>query len=309
MIKRYLSTLTLLIFAVFVANGQKTKVLERSSKSVPQWLGTQPSGCIVADVEASDIAQARAKALEALATQTVMAVASNVIHTSSSSASVESTDGVLNETETFGYDTRVAAANIPFIKGITLSEATDTYWEKLREDKTDRIYYRFAVLYPLPQDELERMRSEFDRTDREHASRLECLKEGLHKVRKSTDIEEAVNALEALKAYFFDNVRHTQAESLQKDYKGLYKSLTLQATKPSDGSFKVTVLLDGHPFEVTGLITLKANCASRMDANPLPDGTGFEITYSDIDCLDDEDNWIDVSLRLRDARLSKRVFL
>ena len=153
------------------------------------------------------------------------------------------------------------------------------------------------------------MRAEFDRTDREKSAQLAALREGLHNVGKSTDIEEAVTVLEGLKAYFFDNVRRTRAEGLQKDYKGLYKALTMEAPKPADGSFTVTVLLDGRPFGVAGLPALKANCASRLEAQPLPEGTGFRITYSDIDCLSDEDNWIDVSLRLRDARISKRIFL
>ncbi len=309
MTRRLIISIMLLLCATTVICARDVKTLQRSAKSAPEWLSSRPAGYLIAEAEASDLGAAQSKALEDLARQAVMAVAANVTHTSTASATSATSDGKSNETESFSYDTSIAAANIPFIKGLSLSEAEDTYWEKLRENKTDRIYYRFTVLYPFPQQELERMRAEFDRTDSEKTDQMARLRDGLHKVGSASEIEEAITALESLKTYFFDNVRRSQAEGLQKDYKGLYKALTLTATPPKDGSFTITLLLDGHPFKASGVPTLKSNCSKRLQAQPLPDGTGYEITYDAIDCLDEDDNWIDVSLRLRDTRLTKRIYL
>ncbi|MDE7108914.1 MAG: plethodontid receptivity factor PRF, partial [Muribaculaceae bacterium] len=143
--------LLLLIGTLLLSQGvfaQKAKVIEKSEKSAPGWLYSQPDDGIVVDVEASDLSAAKDKALEEIARRIIMAVATNVVHSTSSSARHENTDGNVTETETFGFDTRIASARIPFIKGISLTEAKGTYWEKCRENKSNRIFYRYAVLYP-----------------------------------------------------------------------------------------------------------------------------------------------------------------
>ncbi|MDE7160907.1 MAG: hypothetical protein K2O24_08725 [Muribaculaceae bacterium] len=309
MILRLTATLLLTLLSLGVASARETKVMERSAKSTPVWLSSPTQGYMVAEAEASDMGTARQRAVDELARQIVMAVAANVLHTSRASGSYENSGSGVSESESFRYDTNIASANIPFIKGITLAEAADTYWEKLREKDTDRILYRFAVLYPLSAEELGRMRAEFEKTDREKQEEFDSLKEGLHKAGSTADIEEAITALESLKAYFFDNVRRTQAEGLQKDYRGLYKSLTLH-TAPGEGNTVIAkVLLDGRPFRVAGVPRLKSDCASRLEAQPLPDSCGYIITYDPIDCLPGEEHWIDFNLRMHDTRLSKRIYL
>ncbi|MDE6444043.1 MAG: plethodontid receptivity factor PRF, partial [Muribaculaceae bacterium] len=111
--------LLLLIGTLLLSQGvfaQKAKVIEKSEKSAPGWLYSQPDDGIVVDVEASDLSAAKDKALEEIARRIIMAVATNVVHSTSSSARHENTDGNVTETETFGFDTRIASARIPFIK-------------------------------------------------------------------------------------------------------------------------------------------------------------------------------------------------
>lgn len=303
-----LFTVLLCAFAMTL-HAQNSKVVERSAKSVPEWLSSPPKGCLVVEVMSSDMSSAQNKAIEELSTRIVMAVATNVAHSTHSEGTSESTDGKLSEKESFGFSTKIAAANIPFIKGISLTEAKDTYWEKCKEKKTDRIFYRFALLYPLPDSQLQQMRSEFEATDKAKANTLNSLKDGIDKVSSSLQIEQAITQLGELKEYFFDDVRRKEAEGLQANYKKLYKGLTLKADKPKGGKFTATLMLNGRPFEVTGIPVLKSNCATRLQAEPLPDGNGYEISYDDIDCLPEEDNWIEITLRIRDAKIIQKVYL
>lgn len=297
------------ILFTFGAFAQKAKVIEKSEKSVPGWLYTQPDDGLVVEVEAADLSTAKDKAVEEIAKRIIMAVAANVVHTSSSSAKHENIDGNVSETETFGFDTKVASARIPFVKGISLTEARGTYWEKCREKKSDRIFYRYAVLYPLPPTQLRKLREEFETIDNEKSRALEQLKENINSVSSAAEIEQAISSLNELTEYFFDDVRKKQAEGLLANYRQLYKGLTLEASKPANGKLKVTLLLQGRPFQAAGVPTLKSNCATRLQATPLADGTGYEITYDDIDCLPDEDNWIEVNLRMRDTRLVQKVYI
>ncbi len=308
--KLKLTLLTLLLaFLTFASSAQQSKVIERSAKSLPNWLSTNPKGFLVVEVEAPNMSAAKDKAIEELSTRIVMSVAANVTHSSFAEGKTENNDGRITDKESFGFNTKIAAANIPFIKGISLSEAKDTYWEKCKEKKTDRIFYRYAILYPFPDSQLTQMRKEFEEMDSEKTNKLKSLKENIDKVNSSLQIEQAIADLNELKEYFFDDVRRTEAESVQKNYKHLYKGLTLKADKPKGGKVKVTLQLNGNLFEVTGVPTLKSNCATKLQASPLPNGCGFEITYDDIDCLSDEENWIEINLRMRDTRVVQKIFI
>lgn len=307
--KRSLILLISLVAFIPFVMAQDAKVVERSAKSTPKWLYDQPDNFLVVDVQAPNLSEAKDKAVEEIATRIIMSVAANVVHNSTSGSNVETVDGKVSETETFAFDTKIASARIPFIKGISLTEAKDSYWEKCREKKTNRIFYRYAVLYPLPKAELEKMRNEFEAVDSEKSNKLKALKAGLGSVRSSAQIENAVSDLSELMEYFFDDVRRKEAEGLRTNYKQLYKGLTIKTSQPEKGKFIVTLLLNGKPFEVTGVPVLKANCATRLEAQPLPDGTGYEVTYDDIDCLPEEDNWIEINLRMRDARLKQKIYL
>lgn len=284
-----------------------SKILERSQKNPPEWLYDDTSGYILAEVEAPNLTEAKDLAIRELARRIAMSVAANVTHSEKSSASVNSDEGNVKESESFSYSTDVAAARIPYIQGISLSEADGIYWEKRQDKQTGKIYYAYTVRYPLPETELFRMRQEFRTQDSEKRERLSSLKSGINSVTKASQIEQAISELEELKAYFFDEVRNKEASGLQDNYRNLYKSLTLDCSSPSDGTFTVKLLLNGEPFEMTGTPTLKSNCASRLEAKP--DGQGFRVTYDAIDCLPDEENWIEVSLRMRDTRFTKKVYL
>lgn len=292
-----------------LAMAQDAKVLERSEKNYPQWLSSPPAGCLLIETQAPNISEAKDMAIEELSRRIIMAVAANVVHSSSTSASTENNDGQITDKEEFRFDTKIAAANIPFIKGISLTEAKGQYWEKCKEKKTERIFYRYALLYPLPDSELEKMRTEFETRDKEKERALVRLRQGIGNVSSVRQIEEAITELGQLQEYFFDDVRRNEATGLAKNYKQLYKGLTLKASKPAGGKFTVVLQLQGRPFEVTGIPTLKSNCASRLEASPIPDGNGYEITYDDIDCLPEEDNWIEINLRIRDTKLTQKVYI
>lgn len=307
--KRYVLVLMIVVFYMPSMLALTSKVVEKSTKSTPDWLYEQPDDALVVEVEAPDMSTAKDKAVDELLRRVIMSVATNVIFTSSSSARHEEADGKLKESEYFGYDSKIASAQLPFVKGISLTEAKDVYWEKCREKKSDRIFYRYAILYPMPKSQIEKMRQEFEAIDSEKARSLEQLKSSINSVTSADEIEQSVSKLKTLTEYFFDDVRRNEAEGLLANYKQLYKGMTLKASEPSDGHVKVILLLQGRPFQVAGVPTLKANCATKLTATPLPDGSGYDISYDDIDCLDDEDNWIEINLRMRDARITQKVFI
>lgn len=307
--KRLILILAALVFMVQPSNARGTKITDRSAKDAPEWVYSQPENYLVVEVESSSLSEAKDKALEEISRRIVSAVALNVDHTSSSRGEFNSAHCKITESEDFSYDTQTVAARIPYIKGISLTEAEDEYWEKHNEKKTGRIFYRYCVLYPVSSAELKKMRDEFHKTDSRKEEELKRLEAEIDGVSSASQIERAISQLDELKDYFIDSTRRKAAEGLQRNYKQLYKSLTVEASGPINNSFEIRLKLHGRTFEASGMPTLKANCASRLEAVPLPDSEGFRITYDPVDCLDDEENWIEVSIRMRDARLNKKVFI
>ncbi len=86
MTRRLIISIMLLLCATTVICARDVKTLQRSAKSAPEWLSSRPAGYLIAEAEASDLGAAQSKALEDLARQAVMAVAANVTHTSTASA-------------------------------------------------------------------------------------------------------------------------------------------------------------------------------------------------------------------------------
>lgn len=311
--KQWLTVMVLLAMIVCASpaaqSQEQTKVIERSEKRQPDWLGGDHRGYIFVEVEAPSLTEAQDAAVREIARRVVMAVAANVVHSTGESIEFEQTSSSTNETERFTSATEIAAARLPFVRGISLSEAAGTYWEKLQGRKSGRISYRYAVLYPFPDSRLEQLRREFESADAEKDAELRSLKAGLETVGSGEEIEQAIAALVPLKEYFLDSVRRSEAASLEQAYRNLYKSLTLDAETPSDGVCRFMFRLNGRPFKAVAVPKVTSNCASRLAVRQLDDGLTYEVTYDDTDCLPTEDNWIELTLRLRSARLTQKVFI
>ena len=280
------------------------KILECSEKKVPQWVGSNPSGSLEVTAEGLTLEECRQQAQRELVRQIVMAVAANVDSRSLHKSSEMFDGDKVNSREEFDASTEITAARLPFIQGVSLSEATATYWVKLEDKKSKRQIYRLSILYPFPEDRLAMMRAEFERTDAEKAGQLKALKAGITDIRSAAQISEADATLASLQEYFFDAVRRKEARELQKQYNALYKSITISGKVVSDGVAEVTTMLNGHPFISGGRLKVTSDCASAIQATPEADGYTWRITYSTEDCLPLEQNTLQISMNIKTARLS-----
>lgn len=304
-------SIVLLLFALasFVsAFGVDYKVVDRSEKKLPEWLHTLPEGNILIEVERPNLGEAQSAAEQELRKRIISSVATNVFHRTSESASESRENDVHNFMEKFEMETETASATLPFLSGISLSKAKGTYWEKREDKKSKRTYVVFSALYPMTDEEIIVMTAEFERNDRAKNEELKALREGLANVESSIEIEDAAGRLEALKAYFFDKVRKADAESLYKSYTGLYKGLTMSGSF-SRGNLIIRVKLNGRPFKVSARPNLKSNCASGLRPEHSADGKTITIHYNSDDCLPDEENWIDVQLRIKNANLHEKFLI
>ena len=291
------------------AQSLDAKIIERNEKRTPNWIGLPPEDAMVVETEAPTLSEARDKAVREIGRRVVEAVALNVTHSTSQNMSHKSDGDTLTESESFSASTETMAARIPFIKGISLTEAREQYWEKLREKKSGRIFYKYAVLYPLSKSELAKMRDEYTREHNSKKEALDRLQQVLHSVDSSEAIADAIAQLTDLQEYFIDSSLRSRASTLRKSYTDLYKGITAKSSPAADGKVKVSLLLEGRPFKAAGRPQLTSNCCKRLNATHQADGSSYVITYDAEDCLPDEENYIDFTLRLKHTRISHRIFL
>lgn len=305
--------LTAILTALALALGAFTataadKVLERSAKKAPEWLHETPKGTILIEVERPTLGEAQAEAELELARRIISAVATNINYSTRQQGIERSgTDGNYS-LEEFTSKTSTAAAKLPFLKGVSLSQATGTYWERREEKGSKRPYVVFAALYPLSASKLEEMTRQFEETDNAKSAELKKYKNEFGNVSSSDQIETAVNGLQALQAYFFDDVRLAEAKALESNYRQLYKGLALRGKFEGDNCLRVSVELNGRPFEVTGRPNVTSNCASQISVNHSPDGYSYVIKYSTEDCLANEENYLEFDMRIKNARLHDKFY-
>lgn len=303
-LNRFLLGLVMAFISIADVYADDWKTVETSEKRLPEWVKEgNGEGYLLVTVEAPSLQEARSSAEKTLFSSIVQAVAANVVSSSKQVSVEESVNGSLNSREEFTGRLEVAAARLPFIKGVSLSEARQ-YWERRENKKTHQRLYVLTVRYPMPESELQKMRTEFEAYDREKSDEYRRLESGFSSVSSVEEINEAIASLASLQEYFFDSVRLSQAAGLEQRYRDLFRMVTLTGEQIGPNEFILRTQLRDAPF-VTGKIPeVTSECASRIKVTPNPGGASFNVTFSSEDCLENENNSLKASMRLQSARLN-----
>lgn len=305
----YIALLALSVFAMLPASaGAENKIIDKSAKKTPEWLTGAADGFLVVTVEAPSIAEAQRKALDEVTERIIRSVGSNVSVDQKSEISETVTNGsVSSSTDTYTRNSRIRSANLPFLKGISLSRATDIYWVKLRDKRTKAEHYEYSVKYPYSRMDQRMIQSEFEDLDAEKSAELDALEQKIDNITSLDDISAGMAACDALSEYFFDNVRASRVKALKTRYNGLYKTVGVLGAVTGQGTAECALSVNGRAVR-SGLVPhVSSNCASNINVVP-SDGT-YRITYDTSDCLPDEDNYLTVSFRVRGKKVEHRMSL
>ena len=284
----------------------ETKVIEKSAKKAPEWLYSATDGFIVVTVEASNLGDAQQRAIQLVTERIILSVATSVSVSQDNEISSVSTDGSVAEKESFKQVSRMKSANLPFLKGISPSKIKEIYWIKLQDKATKAEHYEYSVKYPYSKTEQLQLVDEFERLDASKNQEYETLKNKLDNIESIEEIKQGILQLNSLKEYFFDNVRLSQVNALTEQYKALYNAITLSGKLSEAGKYEIQMLLNGKPVKVATVPTVTSNCASQIKV--VPSGKKFIVTYDAIDCLGDEENFINVQFRINGKRIESKFY-
>lgn len=286
--------------------GAQNKVIERSAKKVPAWLNTAVDDKLVVTVTAPTLAEAQNRAIDAVTERIILSVASNVsVAQTNLSTETVTNDGV-DSKDAYQRLSKLRSANLPFLKGISANKVEDVYWQRIRDKQSKKEHIEYSILYPYSRAEQRSLQAQFEKIDAEKVARYEALEQQIDQIGAVDDIKAAITELAALKEYFFDDVRIKQTEGLILRYRQLYDALTLTGKFTDDKHYLVQVLLKGKPIGVSKVPTVKSNCAGQISV--VPQDGGFVVSFTTEDCLPEEENFLDIQLRIENKRLQQKAY-
>ena len=303
--KRFIWVVCVLLL-VLSASAQ-TKVIEKSAKKAPEWLNTAVDNYLIVSVTANSLAEGQTKALTEITERIIQSVASNVTVSKKNVLSEVNVNGNIESTDDFSQVSKIKSANLPFLKGISLSNVEEIYWEKVQDKVTKKESYNYSVKYPFSRLEQRKLMGEFEALDAEKVAQYKTLEQRIQNIESVDEIKQAITELGTLSEYFFDDVRLSQVKGLTARYKQLYDALSMTGTFLESGKYQCQVLLDGSPVRASVSPKVTSNCASQIGVRP-SEGM-FIISYSAEDCLPEEENFLNVSLVIDGKRLQHKAFL
>lgn len=291
------------------AGAQQYKVLDKSDKKAPAWYESSEADYLIASAEEADMETARQKCLASIRLQIIQAVAQNVEFSEKTfmKQTTGNGDEITEFINTYTAEGSVQAASVPFLKGISLTKVQGSYWEKRQDKKTKAITYACAVRYPFPKAELNALVREFDRRDKEMEDKLTEIEGKMNEMQSVEEIDQTVNRLQPVVAYFFDKTRKERAQGVLNGYRKLSTYISVEGKKSGESEYTMWLNLQGRKITASVVPTLKSNCASQLQA--VVRGQDIVVTYDNIDCLEDEENFVEATFRLQGKVLKHKFYI
>lgn len=291
------------------AGAQQYKVLDKSDKKAPAWYESSEADYLIASAEEADMETARQKCLASIRLQIIQAVAQNVEFSEKTfmKQTTGNGDEITEFINTYTAEGSVQAASVPFLKGISLTKVQGSYWEKRQDKKTKAITYACAVRYPFPKAELNALVREFDRRDKEMEDKLIEIEGKMNEMQSVEEIDQTINRLQPVVAYFFDKTRKERAQGVLNGYRKLSTYISVEGKKSGESEYTLWLNLQGRKITASVVPTLKSNCASQLQA--VVRGQDIVVTYDNIDCLEDEENFVEATFRLQGKVLKHKFYI
>lgn len=301
--KRLMFSLSLLLVTLS-GFAQDYKVIEKSEKKRPTWVGVSGNGFISVTSVKPTLQEAQEDCMNRLMEEIISAVAVNVCTQTSSELVSITKDESMEFTEEFRSSSTIQSAVMPFLNNISISKADATYWEKQQDKKTKQINYEFSLLYPLSEAELKKYNQQFLEIDQEMVDKTRRLEANAKHIKSIEDIDHGSTEIKQCVSYFFDKVRRQWAEGIAEIYRKAPSRISLHGKQENATTYKVWLEFDGRKITPSGTPTMKSDCAENLQFSR--EGDDFLITYSTANCLEDEPAYLEVSFRVKGKVLKQK---
>lgn len=233
----------------------KFKVLEKSGKR-PSWCNGVEDGYIITFGNGQTSELAKEECLKNIQQQIANAIAVTV--KSKTEVNIEQKNGVTNEK--FKHVIESQTANLPFLKGISLSKASDFYWEKLENKSNKEIVFGYYVKYPFSDAALANLIAEYNENDAKYTKLIADAEIFLDTATSFNQVSNKLIELSDIKDNLIDDRVDKIGSILSRaTLAGVYFRLNIEKTTPNsiEISFKNK---NGYNMKDFSVKNFKSNC-------------------------------------------------
>lgn len=289
--------ISLLIMIMAAANSHaQDKVIEKSGKK-PAWVNSVEKGYIIEMGHAATADEAKERAMLQIKESMIRSVADLVSSSSTMNSVVKMTNNKSQITDDFTSAIRSRTAKMPFIKGISVSKATDFYWEKVKDPKSGAVSVNYHIKYPFPNSELNAIIAEFERDMKEKAMMVEAI---CQFAGTSTNLDEILQKFRELLSLIpqLEEPVKTNAMVCEATFRNLLKSMSILSTASSAGQLAYIISSGGRTFRSTSRPLMKSNCAGNFTFTTSADTNKIEYSFNG--CYESQANKVSVEYRFED---------
>jgi hypothetical protein len=291
---KYLFKLLALIIGIGVIapsaiQAQKRKVKERSERKQPGWVNGLEKGYVIVVASATGLEDAQQKCLTKVKEQIISSVAENIQSSTEYFRSEQVKNNQSDFAESFQTATKTRAADIPFIKGISLTKVDAYYWEYVQEG--DRMIYYYHMKYPFSEAQLKMLIMEYEKADRALTEQLEGLLNKIDQMESLEEMSQTVKELQALAEGFIDvDPRRDKANVGIAKLKDMMKNVSVETINNTLGEVRMSLRIGEKAVTTSRKPKIRSNCAKITDVRNK--GNEWVVTYSYDECYEDPENSI-----------------
>ena len=135
---------------------------------------------------------------------------------------------------------------------------------------------------------------------------MESLEAQVGEITAFEQIAAGIARLDALAEYFFDKPRAARVKGLRTQYNdSISRSEWQQIVQP--GVIECVLTVQSRPVSCGMAPVATSNCANNLQVSP--EQGKFKVYYETADCLDDGDNYVDVTFRIKGKSVSRHFVI
>ncbi|NCA80032.1 MAG: hypothetical protein EOM76_07605 [Sphingobacteriia bacterium] len=282
------------------------KVVDKSSRQ-PKWVNGLEKDFLIVAGTGSTLETAKETALLQIKKQVLSAVAERVETESSLNVREITIEGVPDIRTQFLSEIKTRGANMPFLQEVTLSKASDFYWEKIKKNK--EYFYRYHVKYPFSTFDLSKLMDVFESREMSLNLQLqEFIDEDFEEITAVEDISDKIAEVKVFQKGLLDgDSRFNVCASIISRYNKIYDNIFLKLESVSREQLVYGIYLGNKRLVTTLKPQFKSNCLTQMAYDI--DGSVMEVSYSYESCYEDESNYLEVIYKFGLKKVSNQFFV
>ncbi|PLX21902.1 MAG: hypothetical protein C0597_02955 [Marinilabiliales bacterium] len=291
-----------LIISICISSCANLKVIEKSTPKKPSWLYGIEKDYLIGEGTGSDYNEAKYNALQMIKEKIVSSVAQNITFEQKLEVNETRYKRAIEFLEEYTAKTTSKTGNAAYLQGISLSKATDYYWEKQRENRVEKVFY--YIKYPFTESDIQVLIEEWEVQENLLSERLDTLKYNKNGHESIESIIREIDELQYLSDFFVDQ-RKSVAEISINNLKNKLNAIQLIPTLDTLGAYNYILRLGNDTIKTTQLPIVKSNCAKITDIRA-ENELGF-ITYSFTECSVEDENYLEITYPYKELKIVHSV--